>query len=132
MTSFGRIINRLKMLKSFGYLIRYLLVGVVNTIVGFGLIFILMYLGINPYISNVIGYCVGVIVSFILNSKITFKAKARFYKFFITMAIAWIIQFCILNICILYGVNEYISQVVAGVIYIVVGFLLSKIVVFKV
>ncbi|NPA60755.1 MAG: GtrA family protein, partial [Epsilonproteobacteria bacterium] len=36
--------------------IKYNLVGVINTLVGFGIIFILMFLGVNPILSNAIGY----------------------------------------------------------------------------
>ncbi|ASM35566.1 GtrA-like protein [Campylobacter sputorum subsp. bubulus] len=42
-------------------LIKYLLVGVLNTIVGFGIIFGLMFLGVSPEISNLSGYLVGIV-----------------------------------------------------------------------
>ena len=38
---------------------RFLITGGVNTVVGFGIIFLLMFLGITPQISNVCGYIVG-------------------------------------------------------------------------
>ncbi len=52
--------------------LKYNLVGVINTLVGFGIIFILMFLGLSPILSNAIGYLIGSSISFILNSTIYF------------------------------------------------------------
>ncbi|PAF45819.1 GtrA family protein [Helicobacter sp. 11S02629-2] len=118
--------------KGLGYLIRYLIVGVINTFVGFGLIFLLTYLKVNPYIANIIGYVVGIVVSYILNSFFTFKKKANFFVFVISMGIAWLANIIMLKVALELGVNVYIAQVLAGIVYVVVGFGLSKLVVFKV
>ena len=119
-------------------LIKYLIIGVLNTIVGFGL-FLLMWQGLSQELSNIIGYAVGICFSFVMNKIFTFKSKQtsktanlkEFLKFVSSMLIAWILNFITLKICLNLGVNPYISQIIAGAIYTITGYLLSKIWVFK-
>ena len=91
-------------------LFRYLCVGVLNTIVGFGVIFGLMLCGVNPEISNVF----GIIFSYVVNKIFTFKSKNRskteFIKFILTMALAYILNFIALKIAINSGVNTYLLK----------------------
>ena len=42
----------------------YNLVGIVNTFVGFSIIFTLMFMGMSAVDSNIIGYAIGAIVSY--------------------------------------------------------------------
>ncbi|RDU63191.1 GtrA family protein [Helicobacter sp. MIT 14-3879] len=117
-------------------LIKYLLVGVVNTIFGYIIIFTLMYFKVSPEIANFIGYCCGVILSYFLNKHFTFESKNShkndFSKFVFLMTIAYLINLIILIICYRsFGVNKYISQVIAGVFYTISGYFLSRFIVFK-
>lgn len=116
--------------------IKYLMVGMINTLVGFGIIFILMYSGLLPEIANFIGYLCGFILSFILNKYFTFKSKnyvkSEFIRFALSMGIAYLINLLILVISYRsLGINEYISQIIAGIFYTLVGYLLSKFYTFK-
>lgn len=116
--------------------IKYLMVGMINTLVGFGIIFLLMYRGLLPEIANFIGYLCGFILSFILNKYFTFKSKnyvkSEFIRFALSMGIAYLINLLILVISYRYfGINEYISQIIAGIFYTLSGYLLSKFYAFK-
>lgn len=116
-------------------LFRYLCVGLLNTIVGFGVIFGLMLYGINPEISNVFGYTFGIIFSYVMNKIFTFKSKNRskteFIKFILAMALAYILNFITLKIAINSEVNSYLSQIISGAVYTISGFLFSKLFVFN-
>ena len=58
--------------------IRFLLVGVINTLVGLSIIYAAMYFfGFGIKSANLIGYLVGIMVSFTLNKKWTFKNRDR-------------------------------------------------------
>lgn len=60
---------------------RFLLVGVINTLTGLSVIFILLYvLGLSYWISTFIGNCVGALVSYILNRTFTFNSQIDFTK----------------------------------------------------
>ena len=120
-------------------LVKYLLVGILNTIVGFGLIFLLMWRGFSPELANIIGYAVGICFSFVMNRIFTFQSKQtskkanlrEFIKFVSSMLIAWSLNFITLKICLKMGVNAYLAQIISGGIYTITGYLLSKIWVFK-
>lgn len=111
--------------------IKYLAVGVMNTIVGYGVIFSLMYIGKSPEFSNITGYIIGISVSYILNRYFTFNDKNNFFtgflKFVLSMAISYILNFITLIYCIrVIGINPYLSQLISGVVYTISGFLFSK------
>ena len=113
------------------YFYKYLLVGVINTIVGYGIIFLLMYIGVLPEVSNIIGYTVGISVSYLLNKTYTFKSKTHpkkeFPKFVFSLLIAYGLNFLTLILCIrAFNINPYISQILSGGVYTVSGFLFSK------
>ncbi len=116
--------------------LKFLCVGIINTIVGFGIIFLLMYFGVIPEISNIIGYTVGINVSYILNKKITFKSNKshvkEFPKFLLSVGLSYILNF--LGLLLFYRffkINPYISKILSGAIYTISGFLLFKYFVFK-
>lgn len=54
-----------------------MLVGLVNTAVGYGVIYALVVLGINVYLANLCGYALGLVISFTLNKRFTFRSNAR-------------------------------------------------------
>ena len=58
--------------------LRFLLVGVLNTLVGCGTMFLLYNLaGVSYWLSSAANYVVGGIVSFFLNKYFTFRQKDK-------------------------------------------------------
>lgn len=114
------------------YFFLYCFVGIVNTLIGFGIIFILTFVGILPELANFLGYCIGIICSFFLNNKITFSDnkvdKAQgLLKFAGSMGVAYLVNLVVLFLSYrIFGLNVYLSQILAGVSYTLCGFLLSK------
>lgn len=118
------------------YALRFATVGVLNTLVGYAVIFLCMYgLGLSPVVSNVIGYGFGLTTSFTLNRSYTFRSKAavgpQVVRFLVFFGLAYLV-----NLGVLIGMTQYlgvgggISQIVAGVAYSSVFFLLSHYFVF--
>ncbi|QOR66130.1 GtrA family protein [Cytobacillus suaedae] len=67
---------------------RFLLVGVVNTLIGLSTIFIMMHLlGINYWGATFIGNTLGAIVSYFLNRSFTFQSKVTISSSSIQFAI---------------------------------------------
>lgn len=57
---------------------KFILVGILNTVVGMGLQFLFFNLcGWNEWISSLIGYILGSILSYFLNKYFTFKTRTR-------------------------------------------------------
>lgn len=119
------------------YFSKFLIVGVLNTLLGYAVIFSLMYLiKISPEISNLFGYSVGLITSYFLNRKYTFKsnlAKNReFLRFVFVFCIAYTANFIVLLLLIYsYSTNYALSQIIAGCVYVSTSFLMNKHYVFK-
>lgn len=114
----------------------YGLVGVANTIVGYGVMALLTFFGFIPEIANIIGYVVGIINSYFLNKKFTFKSKKShkndFAKFCIAMGIAYLANLVAFEIAYrIFFINEYISFIISNVVYTITGYLVSKFWVFK-
>ena len=115
---------------------KFILVGLLNTGWGYFLIFSFMFvLNLSPEISNFLGYSIALITSYSLNRKITFNSlnakTGEFFRFLVVFAIAYGANFAAL-LCMIYwlNVNVIVSQVVAGVFYIVISYLLNKYFVF--
>ena len=110
------------------------LVGIVNTLFGFSLIFLLMFLGLTATTSNAIGYFFGAVLSYHLNKKYTFKStsknKKEAIKFFTILFISYILNFITLN-WLLTFINPYYAQLISAIIYTLSSFILAKFFVFK-
>ncbi len=94
--------------------IRFLFVGGLNTIVGYGSYTILLLLGINYLIANTVSTIVGVIHSYMWNRKFTFESNKKIGKELIKFVLVYVISYLIgmLNISILVskvGINEYMA-----------------------
>jgi len=113
--------------------IKYNLVGIANTLIGFSIILGLMYVGISATLSNVIGYVIGAVFSYVLNRKYTFKSSMNqqrtMIKFFMVLSIAYILNFMTLQ-WLLTFMNPYISQIGAAIVYTVSSFVMARYFVF--
>ena len=70
--------NSIKLTSSF---VRFLLVGLVNTCVGLGIIFFLLNaVHLSYWISTFIGNAIGACVSFFLNRSFTFNSSVSFQR----------------------------------------------------
>ena len=58
-------------------ILRYILVGIVNTFIGFGLISLFTFWGINYVLGNFLGYFLGMVCSFFLHRHYTFRSQQR-------------------------------------------------------
>lgn len=61
--------------------VKYCLVGVLNTLVTFGVIYICKsFLDLNLYVSNALGYIAGVVNSFLCNKQWVFQSKGGYRR----------------------------------------------------
>ena len=119
------------------HLYKYLTIGVFNTLVGYIFIFTLMNVGFSPELSNFIGYSSLLLVSYILNKKFNFKSKKdhseELPKFVVSMLIAYSLNLISLMFFIhVVTIDQYLSQILSGIVYRGSGYILSKIWVFSV
>lgn len=123
------LIKRIKNIFLNKEFIFFILIGVINTFNG--VIFSYIYSSIfNENLAFILGYISGLIISYILNSFITFKDKLSFKKF-VKFAISYIPNFIIQNIVVILvfnilGLHKLIAYILAAIIGIPVTFILLK------
>lgn len=83
---------------AFVQLIKYGIVGLMNTLVTIVVIFVCKaILGVNPWVSNALGYIAGVINSFLWNKKWVFKSHNGYIsealKFLVGFLPCYLVQF---------------------------------------
>ena len=113
-------------------LIRYLLVGVLNTLVGLGVIYMAMYfLQMDIASSNAFGYTIGIMVSFGLNKKWTFDSQDHvvysFLRYLLVLLVAYVTNLAtVLFANSHFDLNPYLSQALGIIPYTTIGFLGSR------
>lgn len=117
-------------------ILKFLVVGVLNTLLSLVIIFGLKYFySFSDVVANLNGYIAGLICSFILNKKWTFnhtgQVSITIFKFILTFAIAYIANIIFVLLLIKSGVNAYLSHLIAMPIYTVIFYIGSKFFVFK-
>lgn len=114
--------------------IMFIIIGVINTFNG--TIFSYIYsIFINENTAFILGYISGLIISYILNSLITFKDNLDF-KQFMRFVISYIPNFIIQNIVVIIvfnimGLNKAIAYLLAAIIGVPITFIFIKFFAFK-
>lgn len=116
--------------------VRFLTVGVFNTVVGLGIIYLAKFLlGMGDIAANVVGYTIGLLVSFALNSKWTFKHDGLMLPAFVKFIAVFIGAYSLNLLCVLgairLGLNAYLAQAVGIVPYTTFTYLVSRYFVFR-
>lgn len=129
--------------------IRYCIVGVLNTLVTLGVIYLCKsMLGWNLYVSNALGYIAGVTNSFFCNKQWTFRSKGRVrteaIRFLVGFGICYALQFVLVwmltqstfgsfNFLILgVVISGYgIATLLGNVVYTLANFVYNRLVTFR-
>lgn len=127
------------MRKTYFQLAKFLGVGVINTLVSFIIIIGLeRYCGVYYVYANLLGYAIGMGLSFYLNKTLTFrdnsggKTMGKFLKFLGLSGICYLLQLLALMIFREYFMwQDVYAQALAIPIYTVANFVGSKLLVFK-
>lgn len=91
-------------LKSSHQVIRYAVVGFVNTAIDFGLLFLLKFLGFPVELANICSTGTAFVFSFFANKKITFKTtdtnvvREMILFVIVTLFGLWVLQTIVINV----------------------------------
>ena len=118
-----------------GYFTRYLGSGTLNTIVGFAVIFVLMWSGISPVLSNIAGYAVGLLLGFTVSRSFVFRSDGHVLseggRYIICFGVSFAANLFILTYSLeTLQLSKELSQVVAAGTYTVLMYALSYFFVF--
>lgn len=122
--------------------IRFLVVGVVNTLVGTGTMFVLYnFFGCSYWASSATNYIVGGICSFFLNKYFTFKNSEHSFKqvlkFIVTVAGCYFVGYGVAKPLVALAlssqsiaIQENIAMCVGMCLYVVLNYLIQRVFVF--
>ncbi|MFZ5523401.1 MAG: GtrA family protein [Pseudomonadota bacterium] len=125
-----------KWLAETAYLGRYAGSGVLNTLAGFSVIFLLMALGVTPMLANIGGYLFGLILGFFLSKKLVFRSEGHITSESLRYLAAFLVCF-ILNLMVLQFALSVLhwkaifAQLLAAATYTTIMYLLSRSLVFR-
>ncbi len=102
-------------------MLRFILVGALNTLIGAGVMFLLYnFAGCSYWLSSAANYIIGGIVSFFLNKYYTFKNTERSWRqvlrFVLNVAVCWLLAYGIakpLTLRLLAGAGEKLQTNIA-------------------
>lgn len=129
-------------MKNNNELVKFLIVGILNTIIGASIMFIAYnFLKLNYWVSTSLNYIVAGTFSFFANKKFTFESEGKVFQkiifFILTLIICYFVAFNLSKKMIAFidindiELKENISMVVGMVIYTVLNFILQKQIVFR-
>ncbi len=129
--------------------LKYAIVGVMNTLLTLVVIFVCKSVfGVNAYVSNAIGYLVGVINSFVWNRNWVFKSNGRFSRQAVHFIVGFLICYAI-QFAVVWGLNQFtlkdievnivvmtlsgygIATLIGNVCYTLCNFVYNRLVTFK-
>jgi putative flippase GtrA len=117
---------------------RFLGVGAVNTLAGLLVIYVAKWaFAVNDVLANLYGYAFGLLLSFVLHRRWTFRYHgepvAAFMRFVFVTIVAYGLNLSIVLAAIKYGdVNSYLAQALGVVPYTLVTYLCGRYFVFRV
>jgi putative flippase GtrA len=118
-------------------LIKFGLVGIMNTLITLAVIYVLMNLfGFDYRLSNLIGYILGLINSFIWNRNWTFKSQGHplkeIFLFIMAFALCYGIQYLFLLFLVeKLVIDPNIAQPASMIVYTITNFIINKTITFK-
>lgn len=119
-----------------GFISRYMSGGVINTVVGFIVIFSAMALGFSPMVSNIAGYAVGFILGFVISKKFVFRSEGHLviesFRYLVVFIVSFLLNLLVLSLAINYfNIHVMVSQVVAAISYTLLMYTLTRFFVFR-
>lgn len=90
--------------------IKFLGVGVINTLFGYGIFALFLFLGLHFSLASLIGTILAVIFNFFTTGRIVFNNKNNLliWKFILVYAILYLINLFLLSIINYYNGNLYV------------------------
>lgn len=109
----------------------YSLIGVLNTGVHWIIFAVLYSIEFSQALSNLVGFLVASIFSFVVNSIVTFKTTLHLGRYLLFMLGMAVISLGVGYISDVFGLHPIITLISFSMISLILGFMWSKFVVFK-
>ena len=117
-------------------LLRFLLAGAANTLLGLGIIYALKLAGLHDLPANLLGYTLGIAISYALHATWSFSyrgsIRAALPRYVLVTILAYLANLATVSLVLYWwGVNGYVAQACGIPPYVLVGYLGSRLYVFR-
>ena len=121
--------------KESALIVKYAMVGVVNTCVTALVFFLLRWFDVQEDLSNLLSYIAGILNSFVLNKLFVFRDRHSSWTkqgmvFFFGAAVCWFLQWIAFR-CLLLIMPEPWAYLVAMLVYNILYYLYNRIITFN-
>ncbi len=112
--------------------VRFLLVGVVNTIFGYSAFALFSFIGLKYPIALALATIAGILFNFKTIGVIVFRSKdnSLIYKFFLVYSVTYVINVFALKWLGSYNLNHYVGQAILAFPVAIISFILNQAFVF--
>jgi putative flippase GtrA len=123
-------------LESSSTLLRFLLAGAANTLLGLGIIYALKVAGMHDLPANLLGYALGISISYAMHATWSFSyrgsIRAALPRYVLVTILAYLANLATVSLVLYWwGVNGYVAQALGIPPYVLVGYLGSRLYVFR-
>lgn len=114
-------------------IINFMLVGIINTIFGYSIYALLIFLGLNYILSVFFSTVLGVLFNFKTISKYVFESNNNklIFKFMFVYFIVFIVNIFLIKVFKIFDINDYFAGFFAIIPVAILSFLLNKFFVYK-
>ncbi|MCD2167611.1 GtrA family protein [Comamonas koreensis] len=114
-------------------LLRFLIVGLFNTVFSFGIYFLCLYFGMNHWGANFFALLFGVVIGFRGNGVLVFRnyKTSLWLRFLLSWVVIYVLVSCIIGFIIDEGVDGALAGVCALPFSAIFSFLMQKYFVFR-
>ena len=117
-------------------LVRFLLTGAANTLLGLCIIYALKLAGMHDVPANMLGYAIGISISYALHAAWSFSyrgsVRAALPRSVLVTLLAFTANLAVVSVALYWwGLNGYIAQAFGIPPYVLVGYLGSRLYVFR-
>lgn len=117
-------------------LVRFLLTGAANTLLGLGIIYALKLVGMHDVPANLLGYALGIWISYAMHAAWSFEyrgsIRAALPRYVLVTVLAYLANLATVSVALYgWGLNGYVAQACGIPPYALVAYLGSKLYVFR-
>lgn len=115
-------------------LITFIIAGSINTLVGYGLFCLFIFVGLNHIIAITLSFCCGVLFSFQTIGRFVFRARNTriLIKFIILYIGLYFLNVALLEALKYFSSNWYLNGLITTIIVAAVSFICNKLWVFRI
>jgi putative flippase GtrA len=114
--------------------LRFVLVGIGNTVVGLAVIYGARQF-MSDFLANLVGYMLVTPLSFLSHRNLSFRDRGRrlpaFLRYIVTVVVGYVCNLATLKAALSLDVNPYLAQALSVAVYVGTTYLLSRYLVFR-